>query len=167
VTSTISAPASTSRFTPRRLYRVLAVAEAVTWTLLISGMILKYGFGVVPEAATVAGFMHGTIFIAYGAASILVAMNQRWGVKLTVLAVISAVVPYATIPFEMSVDRKGLLAGAWRLAGTDHPKDQTPIDRLFRWFLNRPVMFGAVLVLAVAAVLAILLIVGPPGGSHN
>lgn len=167
MTSTISAPVSISRFTPRRLYRVLAIAEAVTWTLLIAGMILKYGFGVAESAATVAGFMHGTIFIAYGASSILVAMNQRWGVKLTVLAIVSAVVPYATIPFEMSVDRKGLLAGSWRTVGTDDPKDQTPIDRLFRWFLNRPVVFGVVLVLAVLAVLTVLLIVGPPGGSHN
>lgn len=167
MTSTISAPVFTSSFTPRRLYRGLAFAEAVTWTLLITGMILKYGFDLAAAAATVAGFLHGTIFIAYGAASILVAMNQRWGVKLTVLAVVSAIVPYATIPFELFVDKRGLLAGPWRLTATDHPKDQTPIDRLFRWFLNRPLMFGAVLVLAVAAVLAILLIVGPPGGSHN
>lgn len=167
MTSTTLAPVSSSAFTPRRLYRALALAEAVTWTLLITGMILKYGFGVVPEAATVAGFVHGTIFIAYGAAAILVAMNQRWSVGLTVLAVVSAVVPYATIPFERSIEHKGLLAGGWRTSGTDHPKDQAPIDRLFRWFLNRPLMFGAVLVLAVAVVLTILLIVGPPGGTHN
>src|SRR5699024_12784862 len=40
-----SAPApttSTSDLTPRRLYRILAVAETVTWTLLILGMIGKY-----------------------------------------------------------------------------------------------------------------------------
>ena len=167
MSSTISAPVSTSRFTPRRLYRVLAVAEAATWTLLIAGMILKYGFGVADSAVTVAGFMHGTIFIAYGAASILVAMNQRWGVRITLLAVVSAIVPYATIPFELSVDRKGLLAGSWRTVGTDDPKDQTPIDRLFRWLLNRPVAFGVVLVLAVVAILVTLLIMGPPGGTHN
>ena len=146
---------------------MLAVAEAATWTLLIAGMILKYGFGVAESAVTVAGFMHGTIFIAYGAASILVAMNQRWGVRITLLAVVSAIVPYATIPFELSVDRKGLLAGSWRTVGTDDPKDQTPIDRLFRWLLNRPVAFGVVLVLAVVAILVTLLIMGPPGGTHN
>lgn len=41
--TTVATPSSaTSRVTPRLFYRTVAIAEAVTWTLLITGMVLKY-----------------------------------------------------------------------------------------------------------------------------
>ena len=49
---------------PKRLFRTLAFAEAVTWTVLIVAMILKYAAGV-DAAVLVGGSIHGFVFLAY------------------------------------------------------------------------------------------------------
>ena len=153
-----------SGFTPRKLYFVLAIAEACTWTLLITGLILKATVGIEPSLLTTIGGLHGLVFISYGATSILVAFNQRWGFWLGLLAVITAILPYATIPFELVQAKRGALEGPWRTKATDDPRDKKALDRLFRWFLARPVLLILVIVLAIVAVFSTLLILGPPGG---
>lgn len=149
--------------TPDRLYRVLAIAEAITWTLLI-GAIIARALGAPGVVVTIGGGIHGFVFLAYGATALLVAVNQRWHVGVTILAVASAVVPYATIPMEIWLHRTGRLAGAWRLEATDDPRDRRWYDRLMRWFLRRPVVLVLLLAVAIVALYVILLIAGPPGG---
>ncbi|MDF9809481.1 integral membrane protein [Aurantimicrobium minutum] len=151
-------------FTPRKLYFVLAIAEACTWTLLITGLILRATTGIDQTLFTTIGGLHGLVFISYGATSILVAFNQRWGFWLGLLAVITAILPYATIPFELVQAKRGALEGPWRTQATDDPRDAKALDRLFRWFLARPVLLILVIVLAIVAVFSTLLILGPPGG---
>ena len=153
-----------SGFTPRKLYFVLAIAEACTWTLLITGLILRATTGIDQTLFTTIGGLHGLVFISYGATSILVAFNQRWGFWLGLLAVITAILPYATIPFELVQAKRGALEGPWRTQATDDPRDKKALDRLFRWFLARPVLLILVIVLAIVAVFSTLLILGPPGG---
>lgn len=153
-----------SGFTPRKLYFVLAIAEACTWTLLITGLILRATTGIDQTLFTTIGGLHGLVFISYGATSILVAFNQRWGFWLGLLAVITAILPYATIPFELVQAKRGALEGPWRTEATDDPRDAKTLDRLFRWFLARPVLLILVIVLAIVAVFSTLLILGPPGG---
>ena len=152
-------------FTPRKLYFVLAIAEACTWTLLITGLILKATVGIEPSLLTTIGGLHGFVFIAYGATSILIAFNQRWGFWVGLLAVITAILPYATIPFELVQAKRGALEGPWRTHATDDPRDAKPLDRLFRWFLARPILLILVIVVAIIAVFSTLLFLGPPGGS--
>ncbi|MFB8145289.1 DUF3817 domain-containing protein [Microbacterium sp. NPDC056003] len=151
--------------TPLNLFRVLAVAEAISWTLLIAGLILRatsdFAIGV-----TVGGAIHGFVFLSYGATAILVALNQRWGVWPTVVAVVSAVIPYATIPTELWLHRSGRLTGAWRLTATDDPRDAAWHDRLMRWFLNRAWLLVVLIAAAVVVLYAALLVIGPPGGRH-
>ena len=149
--------------TPSRFYRIVSIAEAVTWTLLITGMILKYGFHL-DIAVLIAGSVHGLVFVTYGATAILVGVNQRWSVKLIVGAVFTAIVPYATIPFDRWLEKRELLEGDWRTEATDDPRDHTWVSRLLRWMLNRPAVLITLLVVAVLAVVTILLILGPPGG---
>ncbi|WP_439592126.1 DUF3817 domain-containing protein [Microbacterium sp.] len=149
--------------TPLNLFRTLAVVEAITWTLLIGGLILR-ATSDLAIAVTIGGGIHGFVFLAYGATAILVAKNQRWGAGPTVVAIGSAIVPYATIPTELWLHRSGRLDGAWRLAQTDDPRDGAWHDRLMRWFLNRPWVLAILLVLAVVAIFVVLLILGPPGG---
>lgn len=149
--------------TPARLYRVLAIAEAITWTLLISALIAR-AVGVDPIVVTIAGGIHGFVFLSYGAMAVLVAFNQRWGVGVAVLAIASAIVPYATIPAEIWLHRTGRLEGAWRLEETDDPRDRTWYDRTMRWFLLRPWVLGALIAVAIVALYTVLLILGPPGG---
>lgn len=150
------------RLTPQRAFRVVAVAEAVTWTLLVAAMIVKYGFdgGDLPVRA--AGSVHGFVFLAYAASVVVVALNQRWSTRLAALGVVTAVVPYMTIPFDVGVDRRGLLDGQWRTTATDDPRDHTRIDRLLRWMLVRPLVLVSGLLVTVAAVMSVLLVVGPP-----
>ncbi len=148
---------------PKRLFRTLAVAEAVTWTILIVAMILKYAAGV-DAAVLVGGSIHGFVFLAYAFQAVLVGVNQRWSIGLIAVAVLTAIVPYATIPFEVWLVRRGRLDGDWRREASDHPGDAGPVDRMLRWFLARPVLLAALAVVGVAAVFAALLVIGPPGG---
>lgn len=149
--------------TPHTLFRALAVAEAISWTLLIAGLVARAATGWAP-GVTIGGGIHGFVFLSYGATVVLVALNNRWRVGPTVVALISAVVPYATIPTELWLQRTGRLAGSWRLEATGDPQDERWYDRLMRWFLRRPWVLGALIALAVVVLFVVLLIVGPPGG---
>ncbi|MGP6170111.1 DUF3817 domain-containing protein [Microbacterium sp. A196] len=149
--------------TPASLYRVLAIAEAITWTLLISALIAR-AVGAPGIVVTIAGGIHGFVFLSYGATAILVAFNQRWSIGLGLLAVASAIVPFATIPMEIWLHRKGRLEGAWRLEESEHPQDRTWYDKTMRWFLNHAGLLVALIAVAVVALYVVLLTVGPPGG---
>ena len=163
--TTLATPSSTpSRVTPRLFYRTVAIAEAVTWTLLITGTLLKYVADAGGLPVLIGGSIHGLVFISYGLAAVLVGVNQRWKVGQIVFAVVTAIVPYATIPFDLWLDRHGKLEGDWHREATDDPADRTWVRRLLRWFLNHPVVLGILLVAAIAVIMTTLLIVGPPGG---
>ena len=149
--------------TPKRLFRGLAFAEAVTWTILILAMILKYAGGL-DWAVLVGGSIHGFVFLSYAVSAVLVGVNQRWSVGLIAFAVLTAIVPYATIPFELWLIRRGRLEGDWRREASDHPDDRRWWNHVLRFFLARPVLLVAVSVVAIAAVFGGLLVIGPPGG---
>lgn len=149
--------------TPRSLFRALAIAEAITWTLLIAALITRALTGFAP-LVTIAGGIHGFVFLSYGATAILLAVNQRWHPGTAVLAIASAIVPYATVPVELWLARTKRLDGQWRLDATDDHRDTHWIDRTMRWFLRHPVILVVLLVAAVAALFTVLLILGPPGG---
>lgn len=148
--------------TPRSLFRTLAIAEAVSWTLLIAGLIVRAITDWAP-AVTIGGGIHGFVFLSYGVVSVLVAKNQRWSAGVIVLVLVSAVIPYTTIPADIWVSRTRRLNGAWRLRATDDPRDKRWDDRLLRVVLNHPMVFGALLFIAVVAVYVMLLVIGPPG----
>lgn len=155
------AAVSPSRLTPKKLYRIVAIAEAITWTLLITGLILRATIGL-DIAVTIGGSIHGFVFLAYGATAVLTAINQRWGVGLGLVAVVTAVIPYATIPFDLWAHRTGKLEGDWRREATDDPRDQRWFDRLVRWMLNHPYLLATLILLAVVVLFTVLLILGPP-----
>lgn len=162
--SAASTAVTTRRFTPKRLYFVLAIAEACTWTLLITGLIVRATAGIEPIVLTAIGSLHGFVFISYGATAILVAINQRWHPLVALLAVVTAIVPYATIPFDIVQSRRGALNGDWRLTETDDPRDKHWFDRFVRWFLNRPAILVLVILVLVILIFSALLFAGPPGG---
>lgn len=147
--------------TPLSAFRLLAFAEAVTWTLLISALILRATVGWAP-AVTVAGGIHGFVFLSYGATAILVALNSRWPVGSAALAIVSAVIPYATIPVERWLVRRGRLDGRWRTG--EEGGDARWYDGPLRWFLRRPWVLVLLIAAAVTALFVVLLVVGPPGG---
>ncbi|MBX3067391.1 MAG: DUF3817 domain-containing protein [Cryobacterium sp.] len=157
-------PLLINRVTPRGWYRTVAIAESVTWTLLIIGMILKYvvGLGMLP--VLIAGSIHGFVFITYGMTAVLVGVNQRWSVPQIVAAVVTAIIPYATIPFDHRLERRGMLEGDWHVEETDDPRDRVWTRRFLRWMLNHPIVLMATFIVGIAVIMTTLLIIGPPGG---
>lgn len=147
---------------PRRLFRLIAIAEAITWTLLIIGMILKYVTKTTDVGVSIGGALHGFVFLVYGATVLLIGINQRWPIGTVLVGLVSAVVPYATIPFDLWADRTGRLDGAWRREAGADPRDQRVLDRLTRRLVRHPILLVVVGGLVVVAVFTALLVVGPP-----
>lgn len=114
VAVTTSSAAATSTSKTRTIFRVVAIAEAFSWALLLASMFAKYvsesePFGLVEGGVPVAGALHGGVFIAFVIASIVAWRRFGWSLKVLIVAFISAVVPFATYFFEVGVDRRGLL----------------------------------------------------------
>jgi integral membrane protein len=145
--------------TPRSVYRAVSIAETITWALLITALIVRASTGLA-IVVTVAGGIHGFVFLAYGATALLIAINQRWSPGLAIAAVATAVVPFATIPFDLWLERRGRLEGDWRTAKS---ADERWFQAFVRWMLGHPLALVAALVVAVAALFVILLFAGPPG----
>lgn len=149
--------------TPSSLFRVLAIAEAVSWTLLIAGLILRATTDVA-IGVTIGGGIHGLVFLSYGATAVLLTLNNRWSAGPAIAAIASAIIPYATIPTEIWLSRTGRLAGEWRTVLAEDPAERRWYDGPLAWFLRRPLVLVASLMLAVIALFVVLLLIGPPGG---
>ena len=144
---------------PRRVFGWVAVAEAITWALLLTGMFLKYVTETTEMGVSIAGPVHGFVFLLFVVTVVVVAVDRRWGAGRALLGLAAAVVPFATVPFERWAQRKGLLADAWRLR---REPGAGPLERLVGWALRNPVLAVLAAVAAVAVVFTILLMVGPP-----
>jgi len=147
---------------PKSVYKFFATGEAITWGLLISALISRALGDLVPHAVTVAGSIHGAMFLSYCIVAVLVGLNQRWAIGRIAGAVALAVVPFATVPFDRRLGKQNALEGSWRTETSDDPRDQGFIDRLFRWFIARPVVLVLVIAVALPAIFAFLLFLGPP-----
>ena len=147
--------------TPKKLFNTFARAEAVTWTLLISALVAR-ALGIDPLVVTAAGGVHGAVFLGYAVTAGLVGVNQRWALGKTVLAVALAIVPFATIPFEIKLNKDASLDGPWRLAAGTDPRHAHWFDRLFRWFIARPLVLILTMLVGVTAVFSFLLALGSP-----
>lgn len=146
---------------PRKLFRTVAFAEAVTWTLLLIGLFLKYVTGTTELGVSIGGGLHGFVFICYVMSTCFTWVNQKWSAGTGMLALISAFIPYATIPAEKSLDRKGLLDGGWRLgAGGERPRGF--LEALQAWVLRHPLLAVVVALAGAGAVFSFLLFLGPP-----
>lgn len=150
--------------TPRVLFRRVAVAEAVTWALLLAGMSVKYATEAHRAgelAVRVFGMVHGVVFIAYCLVAVLVAVDARWSPGRALLALVAAVPPFATLWFERYAAARDALAGRWRLV--DGPA-AGPLERAAAWLLRHPGRGAATGVAAVGVLTGVALLVGPPVG---
>lgn len=146
---------------PKKLFNTFARAEAVTWTLLITALVLR-GVGFDTVAVTIAGGIHGAVFLSYAVTAGLTGVNQRWGLGKTAVAVALAIVPFATVPFEMRQNKNGSLEGSWRTAASEDPRDVGLLDKLFRWFIARPLTLIAVIVIGLTILFVVLVSLGSP-----
>ena len=147
---------------PKDIFGTFARIEMFTWALLIAAIVIRETIGLSPNIFTIAGATHGLAFMGYSVTAVLVGVNQRWPLQQTAIAVVLAIVPFATYPFDRYLEKKSMMDGEWRIEGTKDPRDNTRFDRLFRWFIFRPVLLVLTLVVFVISLFAFLLWLGPP-----
>ena len=94
------------------LFVVVAVAEAGSWAALLVGMFFKYVVVGNETGVRIFGPVHGALFMAYVALTVVVARIGRWRWTTTLVALLCAVPPFATVLFERSARRRGLLRDA-------------------------------------------------------
>ncbi len=145
---------------PRSLLRTVARVEAVTWALLLAGMVLKYVTQTTELGVRVFGMAHGVVFLAYCLTVLTVAVDARWSVRRTVLGLACAVPPFATLGFERYAEARGLAGDAWRL----RREDPAGLERPVAWLVRNPLAGAGAGLVAVAALTAVALAVGPPVG---
>ena len=101
--------------TVRTIFRTVAIAEALSWALLLAAMFCKWileaePFGLHEGGVPVAGPIHGGIFVLYVVSCIVAAYAFKWNAKTTLLALASSIPPFFTYWFEVVADRKGQLS---------------------------------------------------------
>jgi len=147
--------------TPRTLFSWLARAEAVTWTLLLVGMALKYVTHTTELGVRVFGLVHGVVFLAFVLVALVLRVDQRWQPRATALVLGAAVLPFATLWVERAVESGRLAGGTWRLApGGDGPR--TASEHLVAAALVRPAAAFLLAATAVGVTTVALLAIGPP-----
>lgn len=147
---------------PRRLFRVVAIAEAVTWAVLLGGMFLKYVTETTEVVVSIGGMAHGIVFIAYLLVTVAVAIDAQWRAGRTLVGLLAAIPPFFTVWFDLAMEKRGALPQEWRLrreSGTG------PTEKLVGWLVRKPLQGAAVGVVAVGVLTGAALLVGPPAGS--
>ena len=90
-------------------FRIVAVAEALSWVGLLIGMYVKYGPETTELGVKIFGPIHGGIFVAYVVVTLVASRVLRWSTRTTVLALVCSVPPLATVWFERLATRNDKL----------------------------------------------------------
>lgn len=86
--------------------RLISFTEGVSYVLLFFiAMPLKYFFGK-PEAVSLAGSIHGFLFVIFFVSLVLTAMQRRWPLKRALLCFVAAILPLGAFFFDRSIKRE-------------------------------------------------------------
>jgi integral membrane protein len=103
-------------------FRVVALAEAVSWLGLLTGMFFKYVVDAGERGVQVFGPIHGTVFMTYVVVTLLTWHRRRWSLPVAFLALAASIPPFCTVLFEVWARRTGRLgSSARREAFTSSP----------------------------------------------
>lgn len=91
------------------LFVAVAIAEAVSWALLLTGMFFKYVVVRNEIGVQIAGPVHGALFMAYLAVTVLQARAGAWKWWVTLVALACSIPPFATVLFERWARSRGLV----------------------------------------------------------
>ena len=89
----------TSRILIIQTFRWVAIAEAISYLLLIIGMVGKYGFDQ-EVGVTVMGPIHSFLFIAYVIMVFVVWPQVKWSIGQVVVAILMSAIPLGTLWVE-------------------------------------------------------------------
>jgi integral membrane protein len=92
------------------IFRAVAIAEAISWTGLLIGMLFKYVLSDNEIGVKIFGPIHGGIFIAYVITVAIVRKPLRWTIPVTLAALAASIPPLFTWFFEIWAKRTGRLS---------------------------------------------------------
>jgi len=108
-------------------FRLIALAEAVSWVGLLVGMYFKYlGSPRTEIGVKVFGMAHGLIFVAFVVAALLVGIAVRWTLGTWLLALLASIVPLCSVIFLIWADRSGRMGAAGGGVGVREPVGSMP-----------------------------------------
>lgn len=93
-------------------FRVVAAAEALSWTGLLIGMFFKYVVVRDEIGVQVFGPIHGAVFVAYVLTVLVLFRRFGWTAGVTLLALAASIPPLCTWFFERWAERTGRLGSA-------------------------------------------------------
>jgi integral membrane protein len=103
-------------------FRLVALAEAVSWVGLLVGMYFKYlGTPRTEVGVKIFGMAHGLIFVAFVVAGLLLGIALRWTFGTWLLALLASVVPLCSVIFLIWADRTGRMGSASKPAEAPEP----------------------------------------------
>lgn len=152
---------SVDGMTPHKLYSTVALAETITWALLLGSMALKYS-GITEATMPIAGGLHGFTFLSFCVATMLIWVNNRWSVGHGIIGLASSIIPFATIPWERHAENKNLLQQQWRFGAGSTEEPNTFPDKVLALVLTKPLLALVIAIVVISVVFVILLSLGSP-----
>jgi integral membrane protein len=108
-------------------FRLIAMAEAVSWVGLLVGMYFKYvGTPRTETGVKVFGMVHGLIFIAFVVAALLVGIAFKWRAGTWLLALLASIVPLCSVIFLIWADKTGRTSPAEAVSAVVQPGRRAP-----------------------------------------
>ena len=95
--------------TAATIFRVVAVAEALSWLGLLGGMYVKYVSQTSEVGVQIFGPIHGGIFLAYVVMTLVARRLLGSNLPTTLLALAASLPPLTTALFERWATRTGRL----------------------------------------------------------
>lgn len=81
-------------------FRYVAMAEGISFLLLLFiAMPLKY-FANIPEAVRIVGMIHGVLFVLFVAYLAVCTITYQWNAKFSIIAFLYSIVPFGTFILE-------------------------------------------------------------------
>ena len=96
--------------TPATRFRLVAVAEAISWAGLLTGMFFKYVVVHNEIGVQIFGPIHGAVFIAYVAIALWVRKPLGWSGRTMVIGLLASIPPFGSVWFERWAARRGAMA---------------------------------------------------------
>ena len=92
-----------------RVFRMIALAEGISFlTLLSIAMPMKYFIGM-PEVVRVVGSIHGGLFVLYAGLLAMLHFRQRWSFSFSLYALLASVIPFGTFMLDKQLRKKEVL----------------------------------------------------------
>ena len=101
------------------VFRIAAIAEAVTWLGLLIGMYGRHIQGDENQVVWMFGTLHGYMCLFYVLTVFLARASFGWTTKATIVGLLASVPPFATLAFERWAVRSARAAATREPAGAE------------------------------------------------